>query len=264
MKLFAVIGNPISHSRSPLLHNTAFGLLKFDACYTRYLLENGGELKKKIVQLGLNGANVTVPFKEYAYTQCDFLDDMSQAIGAVNTVSVKNGQLHGFNTDAPGFMKAIEPFGNIESVLILGAGGTARAVAVALVNAGKKVFVLNRSRQRLSFFDTLGIDTFTPTEFQADVNCSLVVNTTSAGLADDELPFDIELLRSILGGSQYAMDAIYGKKTPFLRLADELSVKCKDGGDMLLWQAFFALEKFYGSELKSSELLIEAMRRSIV
>jgi shikimate dehydrogenase len=128
-QLFAIFGNPVSHSKSPLMHNLAFQGLGVDACYTRYLLENGEKLKETFFKLQLKGINITVPHKEHAYNACDLLDPFAQKVGAVNTIVEREGKLYGYNSDAPGFLRAISEFKEIESVLFLGAGGTARATS---------------------------------------------------------------------------------------------------------------------------------------
>ena len=89
MKLFSIFGNPVSHSRSPLMHNSVFKALKYDACYTRTYLEDGSKLKETFFALGLKGINITVPHKEHAYTACDVLDPFAKKVGAVNTIVEK-------------------------------------------------------------------------------------------------------------------------------------------------------------------------------
>ena len=134
--LFAIFGNPVSHSKSPLMHNLSFQGLDFDGCYARYLLEDGRKLRETLFSLGLKGINITVPHKEHAYNACDVLDPFAKKVGAVNTIVEKEGKLYGYNTDAPGFLKAISEFENIKTVLFLGAGGTAKSTSVILKEAG--------------------------------------------------------------------------------------------------------------------------------
>jgi len=89
MQLFSIFGNPVSHSKSPLMHNLSFKELNYKACYTRYRLEEGEKLKSKFLELGVKGANITVPHKEYAFNACDEVDEFAQKVGAVNTI-IKN------------------------------------------------------------------------------------------------------------------------------------------------------------------------------
>ncbi len=243
MELFAIFGDPVAHSRSPLMHNHVFKTLGYRACYTRIRLEEGARLRETFFNLGLSGANVTVPHKEAAFEACDEVRGFANSVGVVNTLVNENGRLVGYNTDADGFMFAIREFGPINSVLVLGAGGTARALAAKFAETGLEVTVLNRSEGRLAPFRERGMHTAT-WETMAVRAFDLVVNTTSAGLEDESLPAPEALLRSLLERSGFAADAIYGKVTPFLRLASELGKTSKDGADMLLGQGVLANRHF--------------------
>jgi len=154
---FAIFGNPVSHSKSPLMHNLTFRGLNYDGCYSRYLLEDGKRLKEKFLELKLKGINITVPHKEEAYLACDHLDPFAERVGAVNTIINRDGELYGYNTDALGFLKAIEEFRDIKEVLFLGAGGTARSTSSILRDEGYSVTILNRSSGRLESFSIIGL-----------------------------------------------------------------------------------------------------------
>ena len=261
MKIFAVFGNPVSHSISPRLHNAALGELGLsrEALYTRYELADGSQLISKFKELKLSGANVTVPHKEAALAQCDIADEIAAKIGSVNTLVSRGNKIYGYNTDASGFLRTIESFGHINSALILGAGGTAKAVAYALKSRGMRVCVLNRSEERLANFAEFEKFSWANFgEFKGG-KFDLVVNTTSAGLKDENLPAPIEILRPILDEAKFAFDVIYGKKTPFLILAADSRLAYKDGSEMLLFQAVKALNLFFEGSL--DEAKIEASMR---
>jgi len=247
-QLFAIFGNPVSHSKSPLMHNLSFQGLEFDGCYARYLLEDGSKLKETFFDLKLKGINITVPHKEYAYTACDVLDPFAQKVGAVNTIVEKEGKLYGYNTDAPGFLKAISEFKEINKVLFLGAGGTAKSTSVILKEAGYEVTVINRSEGRLAYFKDQGFKTYTFEDFLSDTSYSdsydLIINMTSAGLEDDSLPAPKEILDKVIPTAKACVDVIYGKETPFLKLAKSHDKATKDGSDMLLYQGIIAFEYF--------------------
>jgi len=234
MMVFAVFGNPISHSVSPRLHNLALGELGLsrEALYTRYELADGSQLISKFKELKLSGANVTIPHKEAALAQCDVLDEAAIKIGSVNTLVSRSDKIYGYNTDAPGFLRAIEHFGQINSALVLGAGGTARAVAYALKSRGVRVCVLNRSEERLANFTEF--EKFSWADFGKfnGGKFDFVINTTSAGLKDENLPAPIEILRPIFDESKFAFDVIYGKKTPFLNLAAARGLAHRDRAGM--------------------------------
>jgi shikimate dehydrogenase len=239
MNLFTIFGDPVSHSRSPLMHNSVFKTLGIKACYTRTRLEDGSKLREVFFAKGLQGANVTVPHKESAYEQCDEVRGIAQTIKAVNTLVIENGRLIGYNTDADGFIHAIESFGPIRSALILGAGGTARALSIALRSKGIDVSVLNRSEGRLEYFKNEGITSYTWENFTPDAY-DMIINTTSAGLSDNELPVPAAMLKELLTRTKAAVDVIYGKETPFLREVKERCLPYKDGSDMLLAQGVLA------------------------
>ncbi len=225
------------------MHNLAFQDLGFDACYTRYLLENGEKLKETFFTLGLKGINITVPHKEHAYNACDVLDPFAKKVGAVNTIVEKEGKLYGYNTDAPGFLKAISEFKEVKTVLFLGAGGTAQSTSTILRDEGYKVTLLNRSSPRLEKYKKEGFKTFTFDDFIPNTY-DLIINMTSAGLEDDSLPAPKEILDGVIPKTKACVDVIYGKETPFLKLAKTHAKPTKDGSDMLLYQGIIAFDYF--------------------
>ncbi len=243
MKLFAIFGNPVEHSRSPLMHNHVFNSLHVDAKYTRVHLKDGSKLKETFFSLKLSGANVTVPHKESAFKACDEVRGFAKKIGVVNTLINEDGRLIGYNTDADGFMYAISEFENIENILIIGAGGTAKALANRFLDDGLHVNILNRSKDRLKYFEKLSLTCKSWDDMLIEPY-DLIVNTTSAGLKDENYPAPLEILKPLLEKTRYSADAIYGKLTPFLRLAHELNLTCKDGTDMLIGQGVLAKELF--------------------
>lgn len=259
MQLFSIFGNPVSHSKSPLMHNSVFKNLGYDACYTRTYLEDGSKLREVFFHLQLSGANVTVPHKEAAFQACDEVRGFAKEVGVVNTLINENGKLIGYNTDADGFMYSIEAFENIKKVLILGAGGTARALALKFLQNNFEVTVLNRSAKRLGSFDSIGCVTSTWETFTLQP-FDLVVNTTSAGLQDDELPAPKELIHTLLENTRYVADAIYGKITPFLALAKEKNIPYKDGATMLLGQGVLANELFTDGALQKEQIFQEMQK----
>ena len=260
MKNFTIYGNPVIHSKSPQMHNAGFRQIHFDGHYDKTLIEDGKELKNSFLSHKISGANITVPHKEIAFKDADIVKGIAKKIGAVNTYINNNGKVEAYNTDAPGFLKAIEEFGEIKNVIILGAGGTAKAIAIALSEIGVKTTILNRSKNKLAFFKELGCTVYSWDDFICE-DYDLVVNSTSAGLKDDNYPTSLEMLEDILNVSNYAMDCIYGKITPFLQKAEENGLTYKDGEDMLLYQGVLAFELFTG--VKADKDLVEAMRQGL-
>ena len=259
MRLFTIFGNPVAHSKSPLMHNQVFSDLGVDACYTRTLLEDGKRLREKFFALDLSGANITVPHKEAAFAACDEIVGFANDAKVVNTIIKQGDKLIGYNTDADGFMFAISEFEKIKKVLVLGAGGTAKALALRFLQSGMDVDLLNRSASRLTFFKQIGASTSTWDQFQA-TSYDLVVNTTSAGLDDDSLPAPKEIIDTVLSSTRFVADAIYGKLTPFLKEAKKRNLPFKDGSDMLLGQGVLANELFLEHHF-SKEVIFNSMKK---
>lgn len=260
-ELFAIFGNPVSHSKSPLMHNFAFNGLEINSCYSRYLLDDGTKLKDKFTELKLSGANITVPHKEVAYEACDELDDFARIAKAVNTIVLRNGKLYGYNTDGAGFIKSISNFKDIKTILILGAGGTAQSTSDMLRNYAYTVTILNRSQDRLTTFIDNGFDCYTFDNINTDKQYDLIVNMTSAGLSDDSLPAPIEILKSLINNSKGCVDIIYGKETPFLKLANSLNKPTSDGSAMLLYQGILAFDCFTNHQFSHQAIELE-MRKA--
>jgi shikimate dehydrogenase len=224
------------------------------------LLHDGSKLRDTFFNKGLSGANITVPHKEAALIACDEVRGIAKEIGTVNTIVLENGQLIGYNTDADGFIAAIQSFGNISTALIIGAGGTAKALAIALRYHSITLTVLNRSQSRLDYFKEKGFeaydwDTFEPMAYD------LIINTTSAGLTDNELPVPEKLLTILLTKAKGAVDVIYGKETPFLAEVKKASIPYKDGSDMLLEQGVLANHLFLNATI-SIETIRPIMQES--
>ncbi len=246
--MFLIFGNPVSHSKSPLMHNYFFKKENINECYGRFCLENGNEIIEKFKALKIKGANVTVPHKEAAFRLVDEVRGIAKEIGAVNTLVLEDDKVIGYNTDAPGFLEAIKEF-DYKNVLIIGAGGTAKALSLVLPNAD----ILNRSSKRLKYFKLKGKKTFTWDEFN-NFNYDLIINTTSAGLNDNNLPAPKEVLEKLFSNAKYAVDVIYGRDTPFLKLAKEYNLITKSGIDMLVYQGVLAMELFLNKKLNRKKV----------
>ncbi len=259
-KLFAIFGDPVSHSRSPIMHNLVFKNLNYDASYVRIHLKDASKLRSTFLSMKLNGANVTIPHKEAAYKACDEVRGFAKKVKVVNTIVNENGRLIGYNTDADGFMYSIDEFENIKKVLVIGAGGTARALVEKLVEENLEVDILNRSRDRFANFKCKVNKCYVWDEFILKPY-DLVINTTSAGLKDEYLPAPKHILERVFNNASYAADVIYGVKTPFLEMAQQYNIPYKDGSDMLLGQGVLANELFTQGELDIEDIQRE-MKKS--
>jgi shikimate dehydrogenase len=245
--MFLIFGNPVSHSKSPLMHNYFFKKQGIDECYGRFELKDGEKIIEKFKKLKIKGANVTIPHKEWAFKLCDEVRGIAKEIGAVNTLVKEGDKVIGYNTDAPGFLEAIKEF-KYKKPLIIGAGGTAKAISLVLPNAD----ILNRSKKRLEYFKDKNKKTFT-WESLDKFDFDLIINTTSAGLKDDLLPAPKDILEKLFKNAKYAVDVIYGKETPFLKMAKEFNLYTKTGLDMLVYQGILAMELFLGKKLDKEE-----------
>ena len=274
MRQFCVFGNPIAHSKSPLLHNATFRFYGIDAFYGRVLLplafasDKVLESKSKdclyasFLELGLSGANITVPFKQSAFLQADEVRGIGQEIGAINTWVLENNAVIGYNTDAQGFFMCLQDWSaKISNALILGAGGSAKAVAFALRQNGITPTIYNRSSARLEEFLQNG---FACVEFTQLKDCQnsfdIIINTTPAGLNDENLPLDSALLTSLFARARFAFDLIYGVRTPFLRTAQDLGLAVQDGKNMLINQAALSFELWSGGAINAQQALAVMQR----
>ena len=258
-KRFTIFGNPVKHSISPKMHKFAIDGLGLDASYTRTLLENGCQLRGAFID-EFDGANVTVPFKEDAFGICDEIRGIAQDIKAVNTIINEDGNMIGYNTDAEGFYRSMMEFKDIKNALILGAGGTAKAISFILKSKGIKATILNRSKKRLEDFKDF--DRFDWESFQSS-SYDIIINTTSAGLNDDSLPAPKDILDDLFKNTKYAIDVIYNKDTPFLKMAKSYDLLTKDGADMLLYQGVLAFLIFYDNQFSFKEVE-KHMRKAFV
>ncbi|BCZ18937.1 Shikimate 5-dehydrogenase [Helicobacter sp. NHP19-012] len=262
MRLYAVFGNPIAHSKSPLLHNAVFGHyekeLGFKGEYRPILLENPAELKHRFLELGLYGANITTPFKEAAFSLSDKVEGLAQEIQAVNTWVLREGLVVGYNTDIEGFLAPLKGL-KLARALVFGAGGSARAVVCALQSRGVEVVVCNRSAEKLAYFRAQNVPCFLSKDCPSAAY-DLIVNTTTAGLKDNSLPCEKSLLKALFRQAKYAYDLIY-HQTPFLSLAQEHNLQTFDGKAMLIAQAVLSFAQF-APHLNSS-LVLKTMQETL-
>lgn len=273
-KITGIIGYPIKHTLSPIMHNRAFSLLNLDFLYVVFPVEPK-DLDKAVMALSalkIKGVNVTIPFKQDILKYLDEIAPCAGRIGAVNTIVNENGKLIGYNTDGEGFINSLKEV-NFEiegkKILLLGAGGACRAVAVALAWAGaKKIIVATRDVNKAEkMIKETGLDQELQTECfslpglpaEKIAEPDLIVNTTPLGMAplEDKMP-DISL--EGLHSSQYVYDLIYNPlETVLLRQARLKGCKTVNGIGMLVHQG---AKSFYLWTQKKPP--IEEMRHAIL
>ncbi|NLN17074.1 MAG: shikimate dehydrogenase [Firmicutes bacterium] len=258
-KILGIIGWPVAHSLSPAMHNAAFAAMGLDWAYVP-LPVRPGDLPRAIaglLALGLRGANVTIPHKEEALKLMDQVSPGAELIGAVNTIVCEDGRLIGHNTDGIGFLRSLEgkwsPQG--ETVVILGAGGSARAIAMQLALTGvEEIHLINRNSSRAcrlaeEIEARLGVFArgygWTAGDLDRIIgSCSLLVNATAFGMGDEkESLFPYEWLSA----KTVVCDIVYTPRlTGLLKGAARQGCVTVDGLGMLLHQGAAALEIWSG------------------
>ena len=274
-RLCGIIGDPIEHIMSPVMHNAAFEKMKVDYFYVLFSVKRE-QLAKAIEDmraLNIRGLNVTIPHKVSIIPFLDKLDPMAEKIGAVNTVVNDDGILTGYNTDATGFLqvlleRGIEPKG--KNIVILGAGGASRAISFILAERGSNLVILNRLLEldwaeelasKLSKIFTKEVEALELNdENLAEVleKADILVNATSVGMTPniDETLVPFNLLKPGL----VVFDIVYNPiRTRLLREAEQAGAETISGIDMLVWQGALAFEKWIG--LKAP---IELMRKEVI
>jgi len=261
-KICALIGDPVEHTMSPPMQNTAFREKGIDFLYVPFRVrrEELGRAIEGMRALNIKGLNVTIPHKVAVIRFLDELDPLAEKIGAVNTIVNEDGALKGYNTDATGFLQAlleggIEPKG--KNILVLGAGGASRAISLILADRGAHLTILNRLLE-LDWAEELAsrISQFFNREVEAqELNrdnlirtlekTNILVNATSVGMTPDieQTPVDSDLLKPEIT----VFDIVYNPiKTRLLREAEAAGAKTISGVEMLVWQGALAFEKWTG------------------
>jgi shikimate dehydrogenase len=275
-KVCGVIGDPIEHTMSPVMHNAAFSELSLDYVYLAFRVKAEGLARaiEGMRALNIRGLNVTIPHKVAVIPFLDELDPLAEKIGAVNTIVNDAGSLKGYNTDATGFLRAlkdrgVEPGG--KRVAVLGAGGAARAISFVLAESGASLVILNRLEE-LDWAKALAgqISKTFKKEVKAleldEANlkavlggADMVVNATSVGMSphNDESPVAARLLRP----GMVVFDIVYNPlKTRLTTEAAAAGAETVMGLDMLVWQGALSFEMWTGRQAPVELMKREAIR----
>jgi len=255
--LYAVVGQSVTRSRSPALHQEAFKALGIPARYVRLAVRSVEEGLRRARALGVRGMNITAPFKEDFFQLCDTVSTTAKTVGAVNTVVIRNGRLMGHNTDVYGVAQALRSNGVTlkgEKAVVLGAGGAAKAAVHALLSGGAKVTVANRTAQKAQgIADSMGCghSSLRSAELREVFrNADIVVSAVST--PERIVP------GNVLKGTMIILDAYYTAETALMRMARQKGCKLIDGREWLLFQGAKAFEIFTRRKAP-----LEVMRKAV-
>ncbi|MFC2059860.1 shikimate dehydrogenase [Chloroflexota bacterium] len=274
--LCGLIGNPVEHTMSPVMHNAAFIKMGIDYLYVPFRVKSE-ELSQAIdgmKALNIRGLNVTIPHKVAVIPFLNEMDPLAEKIGAVNTIANDQGVLKGYNTDATGFLQTllqsgIEPKG--KNIVILGAGGASRAISFIMADRGANLVIINRL---LELEWAMELATKISQIFKKEVEAlelneknlarvlqkaDILVNATSVGMSPgiDQTPLPANLLKPGL----IVFDVVYNPiRTRLLREAEVAGAKTISGIDMLVWQGALAFEKWTGLKAPVELMRAEALK----
>ena len=259
MKKYLVIGNPIEHSLSPLIHNywiKKYGLI--DSVYEKKKVEKK-DLKDIVDQVRsgqIKGLNITVPFKKEIIDLLDCVHGDALLTQSVNTLCKVNKEVHGYNTDTEGFKESLQD-GSIDyenkNIFILGAGGVTSSILKAFVGTAKKIYITNRTKKKAEELKKLGDISIAALQLEKKTIevidwgkkpkvCDIVINTTSVGLKEDE-NLDLEFEDYENNKDVLFYDLIYNpRETNFLKDAKLRDNRTMNGKMMFLWQAKIAFK----------------------
>lgn len=269
--LFGVIGNPIRHSKSPIMMNRAFRETGINGVYAAFHVTSDrvGDFAAGVRAMGIRGVNVTIPHKLDIMSALDEIDPSAQAIGAVNTIVNDDGRLIGYNTDGIGYVRSLKEEAEREltgkRIVVIGAGGAARGIIFALANEmPDRITIANRSVERAkaladSLHGKAEIRAISMEGLQsACTEADIVINTTSVGMFPntDETPIDASWLRP----GAVASDLIYNPlKTRFLHEAERRGCRIHGGLGMFIYQGAYAFEYWTGQPAPAA-----AMRETVL
>lgn len=249
---FGVAGYPVAHSLSPQMHEAAYRELAIEARYQRLPIppELFEETVRALPGSGFSGINVTIPHKEAAAQLASVRTPAVDAIGAANTLTFVDGEIHAENTDAPGLISALGSSVEGKRALVLGAGGTARAAVWALAGAGAQVEIFNRTLERAALLASeFGVSHAAGTGGGASFD--LIVNTTSVGMEEgvdgEQVARDLGLNFDMIDPEARVIDFVYRSGgSPLANAARERGLDVVDGRELLVRQGALSFELWLG------------------
>ena len=263
-KIYGIIGNPVSHSLSPAMHNAAFAALGENRIYLPFPVEDVQAALAGLKALGICGASVTIPHKETVIPYLDRIDPVARAIGAVNTIEVRMEDqepvLCGSNTDWLGANRALAEKMELKGalVILLGAGGSARAIGFGLKEAGAGIILCSRTESKgRALASELACPWFSLSEI-TQLRGDAIINATSVGMSPRQEASAVP--SKILSSFRVVMDIVYAPlQTRLLREAEEAGCRTVSGLEMLLYQGVAQFELWTGMAAP-----VEVMRASLL
>lgn len=258
-EIYGIIGNPVHHSLSPLMHNAAFTAAGLNKVYVAFPASDGEAAVAAVRALGLGGVSVTIPHKQAVIPFLDALDPVAAKIGAVNTIVRHHELLRGFNTDWMGANRALEGELNLKGakILLLGSGGSARAIGFGLQEAGARVVLASRSPEPGRELARILECPWVPLKDAGEQKADALVNATSVGMtpAFNDTPIEAKFLANF----PVVMDIVYSPlETRLLREARAAGCRVIDGLQMLLHQGAAQFQLWTGQEAP-----LEVMREAL-
>ena len=247
-QLYGIMGKPVSHSLSPAMHNAAFQKLGLNNIYLPFKVDDVPRAMDGFRALGVRGVSVTIPHKQAVIQHLDSIDPVAEKIGAVNTLLINEMHIHGYNTDWGGANQSLEMALDLSgsTVLVLGAGGAARAIGFGLQEQRATVILANRTIARVqSLARELNCESYPLAEIAdiKDLKVDALVNATSVGMTPhiDATPVPKKVLENIPA----VMDIVYTpQETRLLKEAKQVGCKTVDGRYMLLYQGVAQFESW--------------------
>ena len=254
-KVFGLVGNPVSHSKGFIIHNQNFKNTKSNKIYINFLVDNIALFIKNYKQI-ISGLSITIPFKTQIIPHLDKVDKTAKNIGAVNTVIKKNNKLIGYNTDVTGAIKAIESKTKIKNkkVLMIGAGGVARAIGYGIIQKKGNLTILNRTVEKArKLAKELKCKSGSLKKLNILKDIDIIINATSIGMVPNinKTPIKKQILKKIINKNAVVFDSVYTpKNTKLLKESKALNCRIVGGDIMFINQAKEQLKIFTGRKTK--------------
>ena len=263
-KVYGVAGNPIRSSLSPVMMNTAFRRETVNAVYLALQTSKLSDLLKLVHEIPIQGVSITMPLKEEILPHLEQTDPLSAKIGAVNTIRMLDGKLFGFNTDVAGIVGPLEKRMSLRGakVLVLGAGGAARAAVFGVRDRGAEVFILNRTAETAQKLARQSGSNTIKKEALAKTSFDVIINATPVGMAGNKAP---QILEAKDLNTRLVFDLVYNPlETPLLHLARQKGIAIITGVEMFVQQGARQFEIFTGKPAPEEEMfrvVLHALRQ---